>query len=255
MLGSINMSKKALLIGINYKGTSSELNGCITDVNNIRGYLSKKGYSSQNIKVLTDDTSLKPTRVNILSCLLELVVSDAKTLFFHYSGHGSYVKDEDGDETDGKDECLCPIDYTRVGMILDDEIRGILQCLNRGKNLTMILDCCHSGSGVDLCYNLHERYGGRVLCMIKNTKQTKTRGEVVMLSGSTDKQTSADAYIGGKYQGALTNSFLYVVERHMHLSYEELVRKIRSKLKKGRYSQVPCLSSGRNLRLSSQFTV
>ena len=59
--------------------------------------------------------------------LLELIISDAKTLFFHYSGHGSYIKDENGDEVDGKDECLCPIDYAYSGMIIDDEIKGILQ--------------------------------------------------------------------------------------------------------------------------------
>jgi hypothetical protein len=247
------MSKKALLVGINYTGTSSALNGCINDVDNMKGYLLKEGYSSQNITVLTDETAIKPTRVNILAKLLELVVSDAKTLFFHYSGHGSYVRDEDGDETDGKDECLCPIDYHSAGMILDDEIRGILQCLNRNKSMTMVLDCCHSGSGADLCYNMYER-GGRY-SMIQNRKQTKTRGEVVMLSGCRDSQTSADAYIGGKYQGALTNSFLYVVGKHKRLSYEELVTKIRSRLKKGRYSQIPCLSSGRNLKLGSRFTV
>lgn len=247
------MSKKALLIGINYTGSSSALNGCINDVNNIKEYLINNGYQSDNIKVLTDDTPLKPTRVNILSGLLDLVVSDAKTLFFHYSGHGSQAIDEDGDESDGKDECLCPIDYARAGMILDDEIRGVLQCLNKGKKLTMILDCCHSGSGVDLCYNLYER-GGKC-SMIKDNKQTKTRGDIAMISGCQDTGVSSDAYIGGTYQGALTSSFLYVIGRHKRLSYEELIKKVKSKLKKDRYSQVPCLSSGRPLKLDSQFTV
>lgn len=247
------MSKKALLIGINYTGTSSALNGCINDVDAMKAYLLKNGYNEENITILTDETETKPTRVNILTHLLELIVSDAKTLFFHYSGHGSYIRDEDGDEMDGKDECLCPVDYYSAGMILDDEIRGVLQCLNKGKKLTMILDCCHSGSGADLCYNMYER--GGTYSMLKNSKQTKTRGEVVMISGCRDIQTSADSYINGKFQGALTNSFLYVVERHKRLSYEELIRKVRSKLKKDRYSQIPCLSSGRELKLGSLFMV
>ena len=256
MLASIKMSKmskKALLIGINYLGTSSALNGCITDVDNIKGYLMKNGYNDENIKVLTDATPVKPTRVNILTHFLELIMSDAKTLFFHYSGHGSYVKDEDGNESDGRDECLCPIDYLSAGMILDDEIRGVLQCLNKGKKMIMILDCCHSGTGADLCYNMYER-GGKY-SMIEDRKETKTRGEVAMISGSKDSQTSSDAFIQGTYQGALTNCFLYVVGRHKRLSYEELMRKVRSKLKRDRYSQVPCLSSGRSLKLGSLFTV
>nr|QBK86032.1 MAG: caspase [Marseillevirus LCMAC101] len=247
------MSKKALLIGINYTGTSSALNGCITDVANIKEYLIKKGYNDQNIKVLTDETELKPTRVNILTHLLELIVSNASTLFFHYSGHGSYVADEDGSEKDGKDECLVPVDYMYSGMILDDEIRGVLQCLNKGKNMTMILDCCHSGSGTDLRYNLYERQGTYKL--IREPKLSNTRGNVIMISGAKDSQTASDAFINGKYQGALTNSFLYVLGRHNHLTYEELMRKLRAKLKKGRYSQIPCLSSGRSLRLNTQFTV
>ena len=40
--------------------------------------------------------------------------------FFHFSGHGSRVKDTDGDEADGWDETICPVDYDRAGMIVDD---------------------------------------------------------------------------------------------------------------------------------------
>ena len=66
------MSKVALLIGINYRGTAHELNGCINDVENAKEYLLTKGYSSDNIITLTDDTDLKPTRKNIMSMLLEV---------------------------------------------------------------------------------------------------------------------------------------------------------------------------------------
>ena len=250
---SILVSKKALLIGINYTGTSNALNGCINDVSNMKEYLLKNGYNDQNIKVLSDTSEVKPTRVNILTHLLELVISDVKTLFFHYSGHGSYIKNDDGSEADGKDECLCPIDYSSAGMIIDDEIRGILQCLNQGKRLIMVLDCCHSGSGTDLCYNLYERVG--IYSMVRDNKQTKTRGEVVMISGCKDEQTSADAYISGKYQGAMTNSFLYVMGNYIYLTHEELVKKLRAKMKEGKYDQIPCLSSGQSLKLTSQFVV
>ena len=91
--------------------------------------------------------------------------------------------------------------------------------------------------------------------MIKDNKQSLTRGYVVMISGCRDLQTSADSFIQGKYQGALTNTFLYVVGKHKHLTYEDLIKKLRSKLKKGRYSQIPCLSSGRSLKLNTRFNV
>ena len=38
------------------------------------------------------------------------------SLFFHYSGHGSQTYDSDGDEVDGNDETICPVDYNSAGM-------------------------------------------------------------------------------------------------------------------------------------------
>lgn len=44
--------------------------------------------------------------------------------FFHYSGHGGQVKDEDGDDEDGFDETIMPIDFTTKGQIIDDELHA-----------------------------------------------------------------------------------------------------------------------------------
>ena len=63
---SVNNTKKALLIGINYVGTPYRLNGCINDVNKIQSKINSYGFSNQNIKKLTDNTASKPTRANIL---------------------------------------------------------------------------------------------------------------------------------------------------------------------------------------------
>jgi hypothetical protein len=43
-------------------------------------------------------------------------------LFVHYSGHGGNVRDTNGDEADGYDETLVPLDYERAGQIIDDLI-------------------------------------------------------------------------------------------------------------------------------------
>lgn len=247
------MSKKALLVGINYKGTEAELNGCINDVNAVKDFITKNGY--RDITIMTDDTVKKPTRVNILSELLNLILSGATNLFFHYSGHGSYVKDENGDEADGRDECLVPIDYQRAGMIIDDELRGILQCLNSNQKLFVVLDCCHSGTGMDLAYNLYER--GSRYALVKDNKCDLTRGQVIMISGCQDNQTSADAFIGGKYQGALTESFMSAIngktgnKSYNRMTWEELIQKIKKRLQ-GKYTQRPNLASGKQLNLRSR---
>lgn len=87
---------------------------------------------------------------------MKWLVSGAKSgdsLFLHYSGHGGHQQDTDGDEADGQDETLIPVDYETAGQIVDDELHPILvQNLPPGVRLTAIMDCCHSGSVLDLPY-------------------------------------------------------------------------------------------------------
>lgn len=40
--------------------------------------------------------------------------------FFHFSGHGGRMKDYDGDEDDGYDETIYPVDHATYGQIVDD---------------------------------------------------------------------------------------------------------------------------------------
>ncbi|KJA29744.1 hypothetical protein HYPSUDRAFT_31731 [Hypholoma sublateritium FD-334 SS-4] len=151
--------KKALCIGINYMGQTGELRGCINDVKNIRNFIiSQYGYKADDIVVLTDDASdsrRRPTRDNILQAM-QWLVRDAKpndSLFFHYSGHGGQTKDLDGDEDDGYDEVIYPVDYETKGHIVDDLIHAYLvKPLPAGCRLTAIFDSCHSGSAMDLPY-------------------------------------------------------------------------------------------------------
>jgi len=244
--------KQALLIGINYKGSTGELNGCINDVVKVREYLMTKGYKDENIIICTEETNVKPTRTSILRLLSQLVFSDSSTLYFHYSGHGSYITDSDGDELDGKDECLVPLDYQISGMITDDNIRSIFSLMDPGKHLNIVLDCCHSGTGIDLGYNLYKRL--RSYCMVRDNNYPITKSSIIMISGCQDVQTSADAYIDGKYQGALTNAYIKVMSENAR-TYEQLINRIRTILEEGEFDQLPNLSSGKPLNLKSKIII
>ncbi|KAK0185779.1 caspase domain-containing protein [Armillaria mellea] len=121
-----NGRKKALCIGINYLGQDGELNGCINDAHNIRNFLCTHfGYREEDVVMLTDDSQHHrqiPTRENILYAMRWLV-KDAQpddSLFFHYSGHGGQTEDKDGDEIDGYDEVIYPVDYQESGHLVDD---------------------------------------------------------------------------------------------------------------------------------------
>ena len=135
-LSKLDGNRKSLLIGINYKGTSGELRGCINDVKNVQTMITTKfkfPTDAAHMRVLTDDKTdpkLLPTRQNIIDGMKWLIAGakPGDSLFIHYSGHGAYAQDvrPDTDEADGQDETLVPCDYKTAGMIIDDEIFDIM---------------------------------------------------------------------------------------------------------------------------------
>lgn len=273
--------KKALLMGLNYTGTNSALNGCENDVDHIKQYLLKHGYEEKNIKIMTEDSSCfdRPTKRNMINAIKQFSKdSDENTdLFFHYSGHGTYLKDRSIpavrsraiDEEDGRDECLCPLDYTRAGMITDDDLRKMLvDPLKKGCNLTALLDCCHSGTALDLQVNYiidmsnddKSKFTAR-----KNNRVKPTDANVVMISGCLDNQTSADYYGADPYtnqkefQGAMTNAFLVTMNdiesKNKNVSYKRVMKGITNVITRQRFTQRPQFSSGYLIDLEKEMIV
>lgn len=237
------VSKKfAVLIGINYYNTANQLNGCINDVNNIKSFLINKcGYRNENMLVLTDNgTDIRPTRQNIIDSFVTLInkaVNEQFTeLWFSYSGHGSYVSDVNGDEKDGKDEVICPVDFNTSGFIIDDYIYSDLICkLPKEANLFCLMDCCHSGTICDLPY-IYDT------ALTTNNSNNKHVANIYSISGCKDNQTSADAYINKSYEGAMTWSFLKVLqESNYNISLLDLIKQMRSALASN-FSQIPLLA-------------
>ncbi|ORY34251.1 caspase domain-domain-containing protein [Naematelia encephala] len=151
--------RKALLIGINYIGSAQALSGCINDAHNVQKFIVERyGYNPDDIVMLTDDARNArqiPTRANMIQAMHWLVqgAQPNDALFFHYSGHGGQTKDLDGDEDDGYDEVIYPLDFKQAGHIVDDELHDIMvKPLPPGCRLTAIFDSCHSGSCLDLPY-------------------------------------------------------------------------------------------------------
>lgn len=232
--------KRALLVGINYIGTPNELFGCINDVNAIKERITKEGFS--NINIITDLTSKKPTRSNILD-EFKLLLSTSRTndlLFFSYSGHGLYTIDRNRDETDGRDEMIVTCDFQNI---LDDELKILIQTyLKPGVTLFAMFDSCFSGSVLDLKYQYLDSLNYDDYT--ENDKQLETPGSVFMISGCTDKQTSADAVINNTACGAMTWSFLEAAKEKTGCTWRELIKSMRNKLKLSKFSQIPQFSSG-----------
>jgi hypothetical protein len=150
-------SKKAVLVGINYKFSRHQLKGCINDSNCMKHLLTSKfNFPAASILTLTEDQTnplMKPTRYNMHMAMVWLLqgCKAGDSLVFHYSGHGSQQRDYSGEELDGMTETLCPLDFETAGMITDDEINNtIVKPLPHGVRLNAIIDACHSGTVLDL---------------------------------------------------------------------------------------------------------
>lgn len=76
--------------------------------------------------------------------------------------------------------------------------------------------------------------------------------DVISWSGCRDEQTSADASIGGEATGAMSWAFREGYQPG--LSYTDLLKHIRELLK-GKYSQVPQLSTGHKMDMKSAFVM
>jgi hypothetical protein len=235
-------NKKALLIGINYTGTQNELYGCINDVNCIKERIIKEGFTDKNINIITDLTSKKATRRNILTEFKNLLLNSqaGDLLVFVYSGHGSYTIDRNRDEKNGYDEMIVSCDLQGI---LDDELKSLIQTyLKTDVTLFALFDSCFSGSVLDLKYQYLDSLNYDTYT--ENSKDLETVGNVFMISGCTDQQTSADAIINGKANGAMIWSLLEGLKQKPICSWRELVKSMRDLLKKSQYTQIPQFSSG-----------
>jgi len=272
----MSSNKFALLCGLNYIGSNNELNGCINDVENMRKLLiSKYKYQSRNIVTLTDKTRSKPTRLNILNALRKLLVNagriDGAQLYFHYSGHGTQLRDMlNKDEHDGKDECICALD----GFIIDDEINQIIKQspFLPSSRLIMVFDACHSGSMADLkyqcdCMSVRKKEKGDdnndydpndwtyEYRMSIDGSDLGNKNKVFTISGCRDNQTSDDSYINGLYQGALTATFIHVLNQHENGKLGNILKDMYCLLKLGGHYQVPIIQSTESIDLDSYFTL
>jgi hypothetical protein len=213
--------------------------------------------------------SVAPTRQNIISGITALVAGmvAGDEAVFHYSGHGTLVRDRNGDEVSGLDSCLCPLDYNAPasaggGIVTDDEIRALLvNRVPRGARLYVILDCCHNGTGCDIRYKYEDfslllRPATARTSPVWRTQQkafvqgkyTDTVGEVYMISGCRDEQTSADAYINNAFAGALTYAIFAILRANQAAirtySWSALLRDVRYFMRANRYDQIPQLMTG-----------
>ena len=261
-------NRRALCVGINQLKNypQSALQGCINDARNMQRLLGDfLGFGSSDITVLTD---AQATKANIMTNL-KTMVAGAKAgklsyLLFSLSSHGTQVPDTSGDEPDRADEAFCPYDLAQKGnqwdrnhVIVDDELYNLFVQLPKNVLLEVYLDTCHSGTGikaVDLLLDRKPRFipppsleaflevEGRKPHTLQKSLLEKGLTHQILWAGCRSDQTSADAHIGGSWNGAFTYFFCKeILASKNKLSRNEILAKVRADLKAGGYTQTPQL--------------
>lgn len=143
----------AVLIGIEQYQYLGTLPGPVNDCEKMRRLLiDRYGIAPAQMTMLLNRDAVKPAIQRAISEWLPGNVQAGDEALVYFSGHGTQVKDYNGDEADGRDEAFicqdCPQqlrDYN--GLIVDDELsRWITQVHAAGATVTLIADSCHSGT-------------------------------------------------------------------------------------------------------------
>lgn len=193
----------------------------------------------------TGDPRRMPTLQNMRQGLQWLTAGaqPGDVLFWQFSGHGTQQESVYCDEADGMDEALCPCDYKSAGFLVDNEIYD-LACgsLQSGVKLTIILDCCHSGTAVDLPF-IYDVGAGQ---WTEESGVGHTAGDVQMFSGCEDEQCSMDVTKHGRAGGAMTTAMNQAIRENQgnpNLVYPELLQRLHEILQERGMEQIPRLTS------------
>ncbi len=258
------MSKYALCIGINdYPGTNSDLSGCVNDARDWAAELKRRGYTTD---LMLDSQATGDGMRNAIRRVIHKA-NAGESVVIQFSGHGSFVPDQDGDESDGTDECLCPYDLQTNGFITDDELYELYMDSRRDVRIVMISDSCHSGSVARYApivtppttrgANSPQRTVRFLppetflpaadvvrLGVRRALRRSSPPGRygALLLAGCQDTEYSYDAWFQGRANGAFTFVALRALKRlHPGATYADWHSEILKVLPSRQYAQTPNL--------------
>lgn len=152
--------KRAFMVGISHYDTAltgyqwNNING-VEDIKLLEPVLNKQGFY---LTTLMDEQATYQNITTQLSTFINKT-KNGDIVYLHFSTHGQPVEDLDGDEEDGWDEAIVPIDayklykkgtYEGKNHLLDDQINKFVKKLREkiGPSgfLYVVIDACHAGT-------------------------------------------------------------------------------------------------------------
>lgn len=251
------MAHKALLVGIN-KYPGAPLQGCVNDVHDMAAYLTAhRGFASTDISLLLDHAATTRAISKALKTLVAGVKPGDRVLF-HYSGHGAQVPTRNpAGEIDGLDEVICPVDFDWMDahMIRDKDFHALFSTIPAGVDFVWVSDSCHSGDlskamprpmTTSRAFPAPDHIAWEIAQAKSQGVRSRSLGtaslplNVALVSGCKSDQTSADAFFGHRYNGALSYYLLQTLAKvGDSMPLQALVPQVALALQKNGYEQVP----------------
>ena len=272
------MSKAALCVGINefeHLPKSSWLQGCVNDARDLAGLLQADyGFADADISILLDSQATKEQVVTQLSSLLDRAASgELRHIVFTFSSHGTQIPDTNDDEADRLDEAFACYNINNAGdswdpatVISDDELFALFARLPDGVLMDVVLDTCHSGTGLkslDLLPGRRPRFlpaptaRGVAATEFKDTRALRDLVKAgsgvkpILLAACRADQTAADAFLEGRYNGAFTYNFIKAVKGDGTLARADILKLVSKGLRAGGFDQVAQLEGSTAARKAS----
>ncbi|MER7466075.1 caspase family protein [Streptomyces sp. NPDC097981] len=198
-----------------YDGWDGQLVACENDARDMAELARAAGFG--DTVILTKDATVDTVTTALRKAAGELRGGDI--LLFTYSGHGGQMPDTDGDEPDELDETLVFFDR----QFLDDELHRELQRFDKGVRVVTLLDCCHSGTSIEMIDDPAPGEAVRLMPVLKQQqiferdkaffqklqrelRSTNGNGAepgVVLISACQDDQVAMDGRVNGKFTETL----------------------------------------------------
>lgn len=244
----------ALFIGIDqYKVIP--LRGCVNDAIMIETYLQETLGNRLQAERLHNADATKPNIVDMMLGHLGQA-TPADHVFLHYAGHGDRQPAPEPFwhlTVDRQNEVLVTVDslYPQTGLtnpLTDKELRWLIaQIAKKTPNITLVLDCCHSGTGtretlpVDLRIRSSKTDSKQVRSLdsyvfmqqdpvVQKAVEQKQRfdlpsGKHLLLAACRNSETAKELKIGEQQGGIFTYSLVQTLQQYKgNISYADLVR-------------------------------
>lgn len=246
-------TKRALIVAIGeYKAKGGWENPSLASANDAKlmeGALRAQEF--EHIRVLADEDAKGS---NIVKALEQLAkeTQPGDTVVFHYSGHGSTLEDQNGDELDGVDEVLVGYDarhphngrltgYVRDD-VLGDKLTDIREAAGSEGHVLFLFDACHSGTITRSAPLFHGRTNPGATAQSNGqndanptgyewTADPKMASFVIISAARYDQLANETQGMGYTRIGSLTYGFIHALSRlKQPTSYEAFQEMIKASI-------------------------